>query len=74
MRPGANSNQVFLSYSRADRAACIALRLALEQAGLTDFRDEDAIRVGDHWMARLEEALQGCSAFVLLVGRDGVQH
>ena len=49
--------------------ACLALRAALEQAGLTVFRDEDAIRVGDRWMTRLQEALQGCSAFVLLVGR-----
>ena len=49
------------------------LRSALEQAGLSVFRDEDAIRVGDRWMTRLEEALEGCSAFVLLVGRDGVQ-
>lgn len=67
------TEHVFLSYSRTDREACIALRSALEQAGLSVFRDEDKIRVGDQWMTRLEGALQGCSAFVLLVGRDGVR-
>jgi formylglycine-generating enzyme required for sulfatase activity len=64
---------IFLSYSRSDRDKCIALRSALEQAGLSVFRDEDSIRLGDRWLTRLEEALQGCCAFVLLVGRDGVR-
>jgi len=41
--------------------------------GLSVFQDEDAIRVGDRWVTRLQEALKGCSAFVVLVGRDGVQ-
>ena len=67
------TEQVFLSYSRSDREACILLRAALEQAGLSVYRDEDANRVGDRWMSRLEQALEGCSAFVVLVGRDGVR-
>ena len=66
-------HQVFLSYSRTDLPAASALRAALEQAGLSVFRDEDAIRVGDRWVTRLQEALQGCRAFVVLVGRDGVR-
>ncbi|MBE2295765.1 MAG: SUMF1/EgtB/PvdO family nonheme iron enzyme [Phycisphaerales bacterium] len=64
---------IFLSYSRNDRAAAIALRSALEQAGLPVFQDEDTIRVGDRWVMRLQDALQGCGAFLLLVGRDGVR-
>jgi len=64
---------VFLSYSRTDREACIALRSALEQAGLSIFQDEDAIRVGDRWVTRLQDALQACSAFVVLIGRDDVR-
>jgi formylglycine-generating enzyme required for sulfatase activity len=64
---------IFLSYSRNDREAAMALRSALEQAGFRVFRDEDAIRIGDRWLARLEEALRQCSAFVVLLGRDGVQ-
>lgn len=67
-----SSKQVFLSYSHTDREASIALRSALEQAGLSIFQDE-YIRKGDRWVTRLEEALLDCCAFVLLVGRDGVQ-
>ncbi|MBK7954966.1 MAG: SUMF1/EgtB/PvdO family nonheme iron enzyme [Candidatus Accumulibacter sp.] len=72
-QPVTPAEQVFLSYSHADRQACVALRTALAVAGISFFRDEEAIRVGDRWLTRLQEALQQCSAFVLLVGRDGVQ-
>ncbi|MEI2768088.1 MAG: SUMF1/EgtB/PvdO family nonheme iron enzyme [Nitrosomonas sp.] len=64
---------VFISYSRTDRIACIALRQGLTGAGLNVFQDEEQIRVGEQWLTRLEETLQQCSAFVLLIGRDGVQ-
>ena len=67
------SKLIFLSYSRTDREACIALRSALEQVGLALFQDEDKIRIGDQWLTRLEETLQGCRAFVVLIGRDGIQ-
>ena len=67
------SEQVFLSYSRTDLDAAIAIRTAFEQAGISTFRDEESIRVGDNWMNRLQTTLQGCSAFVLLIGRDGVE-
>ena len=50
---GPQAKPIFLSYSRTDRAAAIALRSALQQAGLLVFHDEDAIRVGDQWMTRL---------------------
>ena len=46
--------QIFLSYSRNDREAAIALRYTLEQAGFSVFQDEDAIRTGDRWLARLK--------------------
>jgi hypothetical protein len=65
--------RVFLSYSRSDREASILLRTALEQAGLSVYRDEEANRAGDRWMSRLEQTLEGCTAFVVLVGRDGVR-
>jgi hypothetical protein len=71
--PVADVGAVFLSYSRTDRDACIAMRTALEQAGFSVYRDEDSNRIGDRWIARLEEALERCSAFVVLVGRDGVR-
>ena len=73
VQTAAEGGRVFLSYSRTDRDACAALKLALEQAGLQPFRDEDAIRAGDRWVSRLEQALEGCSAFVVLIGRDGIR-
>ncbi|KFB74502.1 MAG: putative protein containing caspase domain protein [Candidatus Accumulibacter phosphatis] len=67
------TERVFLSYSRADQTVAIALRTALEQAGLSVFKDDDSLRTGDRWLERLQEALHGCSAFVVLVGREGVR-
>ncbi|MEZ5452439.1 MAG: SUMF1/EgtB/PvdO family nonheme iron enzyme [Thiothrix sp.] len=67
------TEQIFLSYSRNNRAEAIALRDELVKAGFTVFRDEDSIYVGDNWMQRLQDTLLHCSAFVLLYGRDGVR-
>lgn len=64
--------QIFVSYSRADVQACRVFQGELERASLKVFRDEDGIRAGDRWVARLEEALVHCMAFVVLVGRDGI--
>ncbi|MBN8515426.1 SUMF1/EgtB/PvdO family nonheme iron enzyme [Accumulibacter sp.] len=64
---------VFLSYSHNDRAAAIVLRAALEKAGLSVFKDDDSLRGGDRWLERLQQVLNGCSAFVVLAGRDGVR-
>jgi formylglycine-generating enzyme required for sulfatase activity len=64
---------IFVSYSRNDREACIALRAALKAAGFDVFTDEESIQLGERWLTRLEEALNSSCGFVLLVGRDGVQ-
>lgn len=67
------SDAIFLSYSRSDQEAARQLRVALEQASFSVFHDEKSIRSGDNWMDRLHQALQHCSAFIVLIGRDGVQ-
>ncbi|MBU0655216.1 MAG: toll/interleukin-1 receptor domain-containing protein [Gammaproteobacteria bacterium] len=67
------TGHIFLSYSRTDKSAAEVLRKRLIQAGFNVFRDEDAIRIGDNWLKSLQDAVQGCAAFVLLVGCDGVQ-
>ena len=67
------TEDVFLSYSRTDKAAALRLREGLLAEGISVFRDEESIRIGDNWMQRLQDTVQGCRAFVLLVGRDGVQ-
>lgn len=66
------SAAVFLSYSRNDLQAAGRLRAALEQAGLVVFKDDASLHAGDRWLTRLQQAVAGCAAFVVLVGRDGV--
>lgn len=68
-----SNQQVFISYNRADREACIQLRSELEKSGFSVFRDEENIEPGDQWVSELEKALERCAAFVLLIGKDGVQ-
>ncbi len=64
---------VFLSYSRNDLDAAALLRTQLERAGLGVFKDDKSIREGDLWLDKLQAAVDGCGAFVVLVGRDGVR-
>jgi len=63
---------VFLSYSNNDRDAAANLHAQLAKLGLSVFWDEKGIREGDLWLDRLQDAVDGCGAFVVLVGRDGV--
>jgi hypothetical protein len=65
--------QVFLSYSRKDGEAAARLRAQLDGFGLSTFKDDASIREGDLWLVRLQEAVDGCGSFVVLVGRDGVR-
>ncbi len=62
----------FLSYSRNDRQPAGALQKQLEQAGLAVFRD-DAIPCSARWLNVLQEQVESCSRFVVLVGCDGVR-
>jgi len=64
---------VFLSYSRSDIIAAGILHRALEQAGLKVFKDDKSIRAGERWLSALEKAVKECTAFVVLVGSEGVR-
>jgi hypothetical protein len=68
-----NNGSIFISYSLNDKQACVFLQSALEKAGFAVFRDEASIRKGQGWVSALEEALKQCTAFVVLIGRDGVR-
>ena len=63
---------VFLSYSNNDVAAARGLHDHLVRRGLSVFFDKTELHAGDHWLDRLQAAVAGCGAFVVLVGRDGV--
>ena len=64
---------VFLSHSRNDPEATADLAAQLGRHGLDVFKDDAAIEPGDVWLAKLQSVLEGCGAFVVLVGRDGVR-
>ena len=68
-----DKHDVFLSYSRNDPEAAANLRLQLAKDGLSVFKDDESIRESELWLNRLQEAIDGCGAFVVLVGRDGVR-
>jgi len=65
--------QPFLSYSRqSDLAAANELRELLRAAGTEVFKDDASLHVGDRWFSRIEDALLHCSAFIVLVGQQGL--
>jgi formylglycine-generating enzyme required for sulfatase activity len=68
-----SNDHVFLSYSRNDQDAATLLHTQLERAGLSVFKDDENIRWSDLWLDRLQEAVDECGTFVVLVGRDGVR-
>ena len=63
----------FLSYHHADEIAAAALAGGLRQAGLDVFWDKTELHAGDRWLQRLEQAVERCDAFVVLVGRDDIR-
>jgi hypothetical protein len=63
---------VFLSYSHNDHAAATGLHDHLTRRGLSVFFDKTELQAGDRWLDRLQAAVDGCGAFVVLIGRDGV--
>jgi formylglycine-generating enzyme required for sulfatase activity len=71
--PVTNHHDVFLSYSHADLDVATNLRGQLDRCGLTVFRDQERLREGDLWLEALQEAVDACGSFVVLVGRDGVR-
>lgn len=69
----ADRYDVYLSYSRNDLATARILFGQLKNQGLSVFWDKESIREGEPWLPQLQEAVDTCGSFVILVGRDGVQ-
>ncbi|NMF85408.1 AAA-like domain-containing protein [Nodosilinea sp. P-1105] len=61
--------QVFISYRSQDPDQALALELqaALEAAGHVPFMAAASIRLGDNWAKRIDEALERCDYFVVLL-------
>lgn len=64
---------VFISHSQVDRDTALALAEALRAKGLATFLDLENLHSGDRWLDALQARLVDCTAFVVLVGSQGVQ-
>jgi hypothetical protein len=73
LSPVPDHYDIFLSYSHNDLDAATSLRGQLERCGLTVFWDKASLREGELWLNRLQELVDACGSFVVLVGRDGVK-
>jgi hypothetical protein len=56
---------LFMSYSREDRARVRPLVEALRESGYRVFFDLESIKVGDHWKRRLESSIRQSRVLVL---------
>jgi hypothetical protein len=61
-----NQPYVFISYASADRQRVLDIVDALREAGITCWLDQHGIEGGANWGVRITEAIEGCSAFVLM--------
>ena len=59
----------FISYSNTDWDAAVELRERLHAESI----DCTPLRLPGRWMTGLQQVLADCSAFIVLIGRDGVQ-
>jgi hypothetical protein len=66
---------IFLSYAGTDRDTATRLNHGLTAAGVERiWQDVDQIHPGDNWIDTLQDALQQCSAYVILLGSGGVKN
>jgi predicted ATPase len=57
---------VFVSYASADRERVLEIVAALREAGISCWIDDYDIEGGANWAGRIAEAIEGCSALLLL--------
>ncbi|AOS43663.1 invasion protein regulator [Lacunisphaera limnophila] len=58
---------VFLSYARDDAAAARRIAEALRSAGLEVWFDENELRGGDQWDAKIRKQIDACTLFVPVI-------
>ncbi len=66
----ASPYDIFISYMRAESSAlALLVNIALKQHNLVPFVDM-ALEVGGNWHADLEERIENCDYFIILLGKD----
>jgi TolB-like protein/Flp pilus assembly protein TadD len=61
--PGA----VFVSYASEDALAAVRISEALRAAGIDVWLDQDALRGGDSWDAKIKKQIQDCALFLPVI-------
>jgi hypothetical protein len=65
--------KVFISYASNDERLAQQVAHGLEANGLDVFLDEQQIKPGDNWAAKIAEGLQESEAMVVLLTRDALK-
>jgi hypothetical protein len=69
-RPPTDVWAVFLSYSHTDEASAQKLRDALHGEGISVFRDNDTIHLGQDWHKAIQRGVAASRSLVLLIGES----
>ncbi len=62
--------QVFISYSRADKAFADQLRADLEKRGADVWIDVDDIPVGEKWSSAVQQGLDACTVMIVILSPE----
>ena len=63
---------VFISYSRKDSEHALALAERLRSEGMSVWIDQHGLEAAAQWSKEIVEAVESCSAFVLLLSKDSL--
>ena len=64
-----STKAVFLSYARDDAAAARRIAEALRASGLEVWFDENELRGGDSWDAKIRQQIDACALFVAVISQ-----
>jgi hypothetical protein len=67
--PSAGSRAIFLSYSREDAEAARRVADALRAFGVEVWFDQNELRGGDAWDAKIKRQIRECSLFVPIISK-----
>src|SRR5579862_5783327 len=65
-----SSQAVFVSYARDDAAAARRVAEALRSRGIEVWFDENELRGGDAWDAKIRKQIDECDLFIAVISRN----
>ncbi len=68
--PSAAPRAIFVSYSHDDAAAARRIAAALRDAGLEVWFDENELRSGDTWDAKIKQQIRDCALFMPVISQN----